>query len=109
MLAKKYRLPWGIRFDNSRSISSSFFAARVKPNKLLLNRFGVVIGKKIDKRAVNRNRIKRLIHTVIQELQDDAKQGFDFLFIARRSAVGKTKNDFHLVIKEMLGKEGLLK
>ena len=109
MLAKKYRLPWGVRFDNSRSVFTPEFVLKVKPNKLLLNRLAVVISKKIDKRAVVRNKIKRLTHTVIQELQGNTKQGFDFLFIARKSIIGKGKEDFYLVIKQFFEKEGLLK
>ena len=109
MLAKKYRLPWGVRFDNGRSISSLLFTAKVRENKLLLNRLRVIISKKVDKRAVVRNRIKRLIHTIIQELKDDIKQGFDFLFIARKDAIGKTREDFYLAIKQILEKERLLK
>lgn len=109
MLAKKYRLPWGVRFDNSRSFSGAFFLAKVESNSLLLNRFGVIVSKKIDKRAVVRNRIKRLIYTAVGELQDKMKQGIDALFIIKKDAIGKTKKDFYLTIEQILEKEGLLK
>lgn len=109
MLEKKYRLPWGASFDNSRYFSAPFFIAKVKSNTLLLNRFGVIISKKIDKKAVVRNRIKRLIYSVIGELQQSTKQGYDILFIIRKNAVGKTRKELYLTIKQMLLKEGLLK
>lgn len=109
MLAKKYRLPCRVRFANSSSFSTLFFIAKVKPNTLLLNRFGVIISKRIDKRAVVRNRIRRLIYTVIGELQDTMKQGIDTLFIVKKDAIGKTKKDFYLSIKQMFLKERLLK
>ncbi len=109
MLAKKYRLPWGIRFDNNRSFSIPFFITKAKPNRLLFNRFGVIISKKIDKRAVVRNRIKRLIYSIIEELYKNIKPGYDILILTRKNAVGKTREELYLAIKQMLLTDGLLK
>lgn len=109
MLEKKYRLPWGVRFDNSCFFSTPFFIAKVKQNTLLFNRFGVIVSNEIDKRAVIRNRIKRLIHSIVLELYDNIKYGIDTLFIIRKSAVGKTRKELFLAIKKMFLKEGLLK
>jgi len=109
MLIEKYRLPWGIRLDNNRSFSTPFFITKVKPNTLLFNRFGVIISKKIDKRAVVRNRIKRLIYSIIEELYKNIKPGYDIIILIRKNAVGKTRKDFYLAIKEMFLKEGLFK
>lgn len=108
MLAKKYRLPWGVKFDNSRYFSSPQFIAKVKQNTFLFNRLGVVISKKIDKRAVVRNRIKRLIYSITEELPKNIKQGYDILIVIRKNAVGKTRKELYLSIKQMLLKEGLL-
>lgn len=108
MLEKKYRLPWGVRFDNSSSFSAPFFIAKVKSNTLLFNRFGVIISKKVDKRAVYRNRIKRLIHSVVEELHENTKTGYDILIIIKKNAVAKTREDLYLAIKQMFLKEGLL-
>lgn len=109
MFRRKYRLPWRVRFSNSRSFSTLFFLAKIKPNNLLFNRFRIIISKKIDKRAVVRNRIKRLVSSVVEELSGNMKQGTDILFIIRKEAVGKTRKDFYLAIKEMFEKEGLIK
>ena len=108
MLKKKYRLPWGVRFDESVSFSAPQFIAKAKPNTLLFNRFGVIVSKKIDKRAVVRNRIKRLIYSIIEELHKNIKYGNDILIIVRKNSVGKTREDLYLVIKHMLLAEGLM-
>ena len=108
MLEKKYRLPWGVRFDKSRSVSTLQFIVKVKPNTLLFNRFGVIVSKKIDKRAVVRNRIKRLIHSIIEEVYKKMKYGNDILILVRNNSVGKTREDLYLAIKHMLLVEGLL-
>lgn len=109
MLAKKYRLPKVVKFNNASFVSMPEFVAKVKPNKLLFNRLGVIISKKIDKRAVVRNRIKRLIHTIVQELQENTKQGYDILIIIKKNALGKTKENFYIIIKQFLEKGNLLK
>lgn len=109
MLKKKYRLPWGVKFDKGRSFSAPEFSAKVKSNTVLFSRFGVIISKKIDKSAVGRNRIKRLIYSIIEELYDNIEQGYDILIIMRKNAAGKTREDLYVPIKHMLLTEGLLK
>lgn len=109
MLKKKYRLSWGVRFDNDRSFSSPQFIAKVKQNTFLFNRLGVVVSKKIDKRAVVRNRIRRLIYSIVEELHKDIKQGYDIIILIRKNAVGKTREELYLVIRQMFLTEGFLK
>jgi len=108
MLAKKYRLPFKVRFGKALFFPSHFFNARIKQNGLLHNRYAILVSKKIDKRATVRNRIRRLIYAVLFEFLGKTKQGFDFLFSANKEAVGKTKKDFYLAIESMLEKEDLL-
>lgn len=95
MLAKKYRLPWRIKFEkDALFFSSDLFNLRVRQNSLLYNRYAVLVGKKIDKRATVRNRIRRLIYTAIGELFEKSQKGLDFLFIIKKTAIGKGKKDF---------------
>lgn len=108
MLAKKYRLPWGVKFNKSRSFSAPEFRAKLKSNTCLFSRFGVIISKKIDRRAVYRNRIRRLIYSIVEELYDNIGQGYDMLIIMRKNAAGKTREDLYVSIKNMLLTEGLL-
>ncbi len=54
-----------------------------KKNGLTLARLGLVIPKKAVKRAVDRNRIKRLAREVFRQAQHDIKV-IDILFIARK-------------------------
>lgn len=109
MLAKKYRLPWKIRLEKKALFFSSYlFNARVRQNSLLYNRYAVLVGKIIDKRAAVRNRIRRLIYTAIEELFDKSQKGLDFLFIIKKTALGKDKKDFLAAIN-LLKKEGFLK
>jgi ribonuclease P protein component len=70
----------------------------------LFNRFAIVVSKKVDKRAVVRNRIRRLISSSIEELYNDLKQGKDTMFIVKREAINKSRRDFFKEIKLTLEK-----
>lgn len=108
MFVKKYRLPFSVRFDKKCLFSQSFlFTARIRQSGFLHNRVGVVVSKKIDKRATVRNRMRRLVYTVAAELAGKTKKGFDFLFIIKEESLGKTKKDFYSAVENMLKKEGL--
>lgn len=104
MLKKKFRLPKGIRFNNYDLISSPLFTIKTKENGFLFNRLATVVSKKIDKRAVFRNRIKRLINSCMQELCKQPTQGYDMLFIVKKGAIGKSRQEFCWTIKNGLEK-----
>jgi ribonuclease P protein component len=58
-----------------KSAASGFLFIRALPNRVNHPRLTVVISKKINKRAVVRNRLKRLTRQALQELlQDPAAQ-----------------------------------
>lgn len=109
MFKRKFRLPKGIKFNNSRLISTPLFTLKTKENGILLNRFATVVSKKIDKRAVVRNRIKRVINSCIEELYNDLKQGYDMLFIAKRKTTSIDRQEFYRTIKDSLEKAGFAK
>lgn len=68
MLAKRYKLNIA-EFIKKRPTfvkKGPFFAVKYIPNGLLYSRFGVVVGKKVDKRATERNKIKRMFYESIR-------------------------------------------
>lgn len=108
MLKKKFRLNVKnkIRFTNSFNLP--LFTLRTVNNKLLYNRYQVIISKKIDKRAVVRNKLKRIFFRCFEKL-DNAKQGFDLLFILKKESLTHEENKICSIVKEVLQKEGFIK
>jgi len=51
------------------------------------NRIGFTVSKKVSKRAVDRNRIKRRLRALAKESLNDFKDGFDIVFIGRKSTL----------------------
>ncbi|MGJ7920605.1 ribonuclease P protein component [Neobacillus sp. LXY-4] len=68
-----------------------------KPDQLKF-RIGLSVSKKIGN-SVMRNRIKRCIRQSILELQDQLKEGYDYVIIARKPAA---EMDFHEIKSSLI-------
>lgn len=53
-------------FKTGRSIYGRFLGVKIIKNDLDYSRFGLILGLKIDKSAVNRHRLKRLVFTALE-------------------------------------------
>lgn len=80
MLARQFRLPISISFQKARVLRFSLMTARFVSNNLSHNRYGFIAGKKLDKRAVVRNRVKRRVRSVVEK-EGLKLKGKDVLFI----------------------------
>lgn len=58
-------------FSLRRSQSNAWFQVWSKPNELNRARLGVVVAKKVERRAVGRNRIKRLVRETFRQVAND--------------------------------------
>lgn len=109
MFKRENRLLLGTKFNGSNSFSTPQFVLKMKRNTIALNRFGIVVSKKIDKRAVVRNRIKRVFRHALFELNKKMSAGHDILFIARPGVLNKAKEEIYMSIKSALEKTGLMR
>ena len=93
MLAKKYRLPVQIALKKRyRSLKSLYFSVKVLPGELEYSRFGVVISKKTAKKAVDRNRLKRIIYDLAGAHKDDISVG-DYIISILPPAASLSKDE----------------
>lgn len=110
MLPKKFRLKNKSAFNATYHIQNSFykngiimFLGRKRPESEC--KIGFVVSKKTHKRAVKRNRLKRLMRESVRLV---IKNGFDFkntqsiIFVGKSMALGKTFKDINHSIKELL-------
>lgn len=107
MLNKKHRLPKGRRTWD-KQLSNSLFILKISNNGLEYNRVGIIVSKKVDKRAVLRNRLKRIVGLCIRTLNKEIKEGFDLLFIMKKEALGQKESDFCSLLKYTLRKEEII-
>lgn len=112
MLSKKNRLPLRSELQRIKKEGEifhfSFFSLLIAKNGDGLNRFGFIVSKKIHKKAVIRNRIKRLLREATQSQLAKMKPGFDVVFLIKRKILWQ---DFPVVsqaVEQALKEGGLL-
>jgi len=88
-------------FDKGKYYGSSFISLKAFENDLDYSRFGVIVGSKISKKAVDRNKIKRRIENSIS--LENIKAGQDIVIMVKPLILEKTFAE----IKDQLS--GLLK
>jgi ribonuclease P protein component len=109
MLKRKYRLPVRAKVTRPSSHKSLTFLLKIYKNNLSFSRFGFVISKKIDKRAVVRNRTKRVMRSCIEEMLPKIENGYDMLFILQKSAVGQKREAFYNEAEKLFKELKLIK
>ncbi len=109
MLDKKHRLPRDINFSNAKAFSSYAFLIKVGIGRSEFPRFGIVVSKKIDKRAVGRNKIKRQIRSSIEKLLPKINSSRDILIIARDGIGEKSSDEILTLLTDFFEKFKLLK
>jgi ribonuclease P protein component len=68
-------------FKEGRSSYDKLLGIKISPNRMDVSRFGILVGSKISKKAVERNLIKRRIRESIKKKLLHIKTGFDLIVI----------------------------
>ena len=109
MFKRENRLAPGVRFNNSHILTVAQFTLKNKENNANLNRFGIIVSKKVDARAVARNGVKRFFRTALMNMNKKIVAGHDILFVVKKEVLNKTKEENLLAIKNTLEKADLFK
>lgn len=78
-------------------------------NELPHPRFGVTVSRKVDRRAVVRNRLKRRIREALRRGQHEIVAGFDIVVIARQKAVEMSSAELQRALWTMLRNAKMLR
>jgi len=108
MLKRKYRLKQGTRFKNASVLDTSFYKILIAENGLNVNRFGFAVSKKIDKRAVVRNKTRRKVRSCIEKKLENIRKGHDMMFLIKKEAVDESLENICLSIENVFRKANLL-
>lgn len=101
MIAKRYKLNIA-EFIKKRPTfvkKGPFFAVKSVPNGLSYSKFGVVVGKKIDKRATERNKIKRMFYESIRSRNLQNIPGQDVMILIYPDIKKMTPEEINKVVQ----------
>ncbi len=85
--------------NSGKVLKKSNFILIFRENNLEFPRFAFIASKKFSKRAVDRNRAKRLLKEAVRKRIDKlSKFQYDFIFIAKKNILNKKLDD---VLKEI--------
>lgn len=93
---------------NGRRIPSAHFLLIISRQTTKTSRLGLVVTKKLDKRAVVRNKIKRRLRDIVRHLLPEFVAQRDFVIIARQGVTELSFDEFKLEITALLRKAKLL-
>ncbi len=93
----------------SKSVAVSFLAGRFLSNGLALSRVGFVVSKKISKKAVERNKVKRRLREATRSIINKIRPGFDIVVFTRQGIVESDFTSIKQNLETLLKKAGLLR
>ncbi len=107
MLASKNRLKKKINFArieiDGKMIQSKSFGMGIFDRKdEKISKFGFIISTKISKKAVIRNKIKRIMSEVVRLNLERIKTGLDVVFLIKPTAVKMTREELEKETYETL-------
>lgn len=112
MLPKQNRLTKNKEFENVFKNGGTFFTKilgiKYMENGFGLTRFGIIIGNKISKKAVARNKIKRRIREILRLNFDKIIEGYDIVILARTGIAEIEYDELEKNIEYALRKARLL-
>ena len=101
MLPKKYRLPiQNFVGKKGRSDKSRYFLLKIFPGVYKFSRFGIIISRRVSKKAVDRNRIKRQIFNFLREIKNQLPIN-DYLIIVHPEAAKLDKSSLKAEIAKI--------
>ncbi|OGY64091.1 MAG: ribonuclease P protein component [Candidatus Harrisonbacteria bacterium RIFCSPLOWO2_02_FULL_41_11] len=104
MLSKKYRLPiQKMLKEKSTAVKTPYFLIKIFRNSLPYSRFGVIVSKKIARLAVRRNKLRRLVFSLVRPYSKKIG-GKDYLIIISPAIKELKKEEVGEKLKEYISK-----
>ena len=96
-------------YNKGNSFTVGPFVLKTLPNAFNLSRIGFSISARSIKRAVRRNRVRRLFREVFRKNKKDIKKGFDMVLLVRKDPQDSfSYSDAESIFLKLAKKTGVL-
>jgi len=102
MLNKKHRLYMGLGRQGVKKISFPYFTLKYFEISEEGPRFAFVASKKVDKRAVVRNSVKRKMSKAVEEILEKFSKNKGYILTARKEIITKGQSEISREIKKII-------
>lgn len=109
MLKRENRLSRVSGKKSSLFFNSALFNIRISENKEKESRFGIVVSKKISKKAVFRNKTKRIIRNIITDNLDKIAKNKDIIIVSKKILNKEFKKQAEQELTELFRKAKIIK
>jgi ribonuclease P protein component len=96
-------------FRRGKRLKDKFLTIKILGNNLNVSRFGFIVSKKISKKAVLRNKIKRRLRESVLPKLSQIRQGVDVAVIAGPGIGEKNFGEIEEISNKILEKAGILR
>lgn len=104
MLKKIYRLTkdkdFNRVFKEGNSSFNKMLGIKAVENGKGYSRFGILVGVKVSKKAILRNKIKRQIREIIKLDLKNIKSGFDYVIISLPAINGRSREEIEESLRD---------
>ncbi len=108
MIIIKKNIEYKSVYNCNDSISDYNLVLFIKKNNFGFNRFGFTAAKKI-KKAVQRNVIRRRLKEIVRSGENNIKESYDIVLMARVNAVNSDYKDLEKSFNKLVKRKNLLK
>jgi ribonuclease P protein component len=109
MLKKQNRLGRLTRKKEDKLFTFPLFNLRISDNGEKITKFAFIVSKKIDKRAVVRNRTKRVLRNAAEEILKKYQMGKNIIIVSKKSLLPEQGEDVKNTLETIIKKTADLK
>src|SRR3990167_2099311 len=89
-------------FRNGRSFKENFLLLKMAANRLVDSRFAFVVSSSVSKKAVFRNRVRRVMAEIIRLNLAQIEKGFDIVLVVSPGIKQKNSQEISAALKNIL-------
>ena len=112
MLSKEYRLTKDKElktvFSSKKGVFDQACGIKIRSTDLPNSRFAFVVGTKVSKRAVDRNRIRRQYREIVRSFLPEVKGNQDVILLAGKASLNLSFEEKEQQLRRVFKKGGLL-